>query len=239
MSPRARRGPEPNFGRLVSEKELREIVLSAHSMQRFVQRLAPDLGGADQVAEAMAHLEGIGSGRRSGEEQAQLARYRYWMTKHVQPLILELIRCEGFWATERPRWSRSRTPSDGYLQVGGMCLFPAAVRGSQIVLITCTNGDRITWDLALERGYTLMPKPGILHTPEPLRAPSWLTILAWAWRARRRHDGLIAAARLERARALEDTRLQNRRRQADPEAPQRMWREQRDTARTVFRERHR
>ena len=193
------RGPEPNFARLITDDDLRRIAISAHALRRFVQRLQPDIPGADQVAVAMARLEDIGSGRRSGPEQGQLNRYRDWMTRHAEPVVLDLIRCEGFWATERPRWSRSDTPSDGYLQVGRMCGFPSVLRGHEIVLATCTNGRDITWDIALSRHYTLMPKPYTTPPPVPVRAPGWTALIARAWRSRRKHGGPLAALRHERA----------------------------------------
>lgn len=229
--------PESNFARLVTADDLRRIVVSAHALRRFVQRLQPGIPGADQVAEAMAKLEDL-AGRRSGPEHGQLNRYRDWMAKHVEPVVLDLIGCEGFWTTERPRWSLSRTPSDGYLQVGRMCLFPAVIHSHEIVLTTCTNGRETTWDTALARGYTLMPKPYATSMPEPLRPPSWATIALRAWRARRQHDGLIAALRAERAKAVEDTRRENERRQADTDTAQRRWQQQHDRAREAFRARH-
>jgi hypothetical protein len=75
---RARRqaAPEPNFARLVSEQDLQAIVISAHALRRFVQRLQPEIPGAEQVAQAMARLEDLGSGNRSGPEQGQLNQYR-------------------------------------------------------------------------------------------------------------------------------------------------------------------
>jgi hypothetical protein len=230
--------PEPNFGRLVSERDLQRIVVSAHALRRFVQRLAPDIPDAERIAAAMADLEGLGSGRRSGVEQGQLNSYRDWMAKQVEPVVLDLIRCEGFWATDRPRWSLSRTPSDGYLQVGRMCLFPAVIHSHEIVLTTCTNGHGITWDTALARGYTLMPKPYTTLMPELLRAPSWITIAIRAWRSRQRHPGLPAALRAARTMALEATRQENERRQADTNSAQRQWRQQHDRAREAFRRRH-
>ncbi len=230
--------PEPNFARLITEDDVRRIVVSAHALRRFVERLQPEIPGADQVAEAMARLEEFGSGRRSGPEQGQLNRYRDWMASHVQPHVIELLRCEGFWTTERPRWSRSDTPSDGYLQVGGMCGFPAAIHGHEIVLTTCTNGRETTWDIALGRGYTLTPKPYTTPMPELLRPLSWATIALRAWRARHQHKGLIAAFRAERTKTLESTRLENQRRRADIESAQRRRQEQRDRAAEAFRKRH-
>ena len=234
----ARGRPEPNFARLVTEDDLRRMVVSAHALRRFVQRLQPEIPGADQVAEAMAGLEDLGSGRRSGPEQGQLNRYRDWMAKHVEPVVLDLIRCEGFWATDRPRWSLSRTHSDGYLQVGRMCLFPAVIHDHEIVLTTCTNGRDTTWDTALARGYTLMPKPYTAPMPELLRPPSWATVALRAWRTRHHHDGLIAAFHAERSRALAETQRENKRRQVDTDSAQRQWQEQRDRAREAFRMRH-
>jgi hypothetical protein len=230
--------PEPNFARLLTEQDLRAIIISAHALRRFVERLQPDIPGAERVAQAMARLEDLGSGNRSGPEQGQLNRYRDWMVKHVEPHVLELIRCEGFWTSERPRWSRSDTPSDGYLQVGGMCGFPAVVDGRQIILTTCTNGRDITWDVALERRYTLMPKPFIDHAPQLLKSPSWATIAIRAWRSRGQHPGLLAAFHAERTEAVEGTRLENQCRQAESQSAESLRREQRDRARDAFRMRH-
>jgi hypothetical protein len=230
--------PEPNFARLVTEQDLAAIVISAHALRRFVERLQPDIPGADQVAEAMARLEDIGSGRRSRPQQAQLNHYRDWMTKHVEPHVLDLIRCEGFWASDRPRWSLSRTHSDGLLQVGRMCLFPSVVDGHQLILTTCTNGTSITWDTALTRGYTLVPKPYIDYAPQLLRAPSWPTIAARAWRARQQRPGLLAAFRTERTRAIEHTRTENERATADHQAANDAYHAQRERAHRAFSERH-
>jgi hypothetical protein len=231
--------PEPNFARLLTDQDLAALTISAHALRRFVQRLRPGIPGADQVAEAMAALEALGSGNRSGPEQVQLNRYRNWMAANVEPHVLELIRCEGFWATGRPRWSMSRTPSDGLLQVGRMCLFPSVVDGRQIVLTTCTHGTNITWDIALERGYTGMPKPYIEHAPQRLRPPSWPTIAARAWRSRARHKGLLTAFRTERTRAIEHTRHENERAAADHQAAKDAYFAQRERAQRLFRERHR
>lgn len=229
--------PEPNFARLLTEQDLRAIVISAHALRRFVERLQPDIPGADQVAKPMARLEDLGSGHRSGPEQGELNRYRDWMAKHVEPHVRDLIGCEGFWATERPHWAQSRTPSNGWLQVGGMCLFPVAKHGTEVVVTTCENGKDITWDIALERRYTLMPKPYTGYVPPVLRVPPWPTIAIRAWRSRGQHPGLVAAFRAERSSAIENTRRENERRQADAATSRRQWKEQRDRAAQVFRER--
>jgi hypothetical protein len=230
--------PEPNFARLATELDLQQITVSAHALRRFVERLQPDIPGADQVAQAMARLEDLGSGNRSGPEQAQLNRYRDWMARHVEPHVLDLIHCEGFWATDRPRWSLSRTSSDGLLQVGRMCLFPAVIHGAEIVLTTCTNGRDTTWDIALERGYTLMPKPYIDSVPQRLGSPSWTTIAARAWRARSQHKGLLAAFRAERTSAIEQIRSETERSAADRQAAKDAYLTQCEHARRAFRDRH-
>jgi hypothetical protein len=230
--------PEPNFARLVSGQDLTAIVISAHALRRFVQRLQPEIPGADQVAQAMARLEDLGSGNRSGPEQGQLNPYRDWMTKHVEPHVLELVRCEGFWTTERPRWSRSDTPSDGYLQIGRMCGFPAALHDGQIVLTTCTNGRDITWDIALARNYTLMPKPFTELQPKQLRRAGTTGILRRAWRSRRQYNGLLTAFRTERAAAIGDAQQQNADRQAAFQAAADDWHARRDRVHQAFTERH-
>jgi hypothetical protein len=230
--------PEPNFARLLTEQDLATLVISAHAVRRFVQRLQPDIPGADHVAAAMKPLEQIRGGKRTGREQVQLNRYRDWMTIHVDPQVRDIIRCEGFWTTVRPGWSRSDTPAAGYLQVGRMCGFPAANDDGRMILTTCTNASNVTWDTALDRGYTLVPKPYTHASPELLRPPRWTTIAARAWRSRTQHNGLVAAFRVERTEAIERTRRQNERRQDDTEAFQRRWEDQRDRAARAFRERH-
>ena len=238
MSPRRHTEPEPNFADIVTDQDLDELVISAHALRRFVERLQPDIPGADQVAEAMAPLEDIRSGGRTGPQQVQLNRYRDWMAQHVEPHVLDLIRCEGFWAAERPKWSMSRTPSDALLQVSGMCLWPVTEDAARLILTTCTNGRDITWDIALERRYTLMPKPYAPYSPERLRPPSWPTLVLRAWRSRSRHKGLLAAYRAERSTAIADARRENEQRQADHETARRRWQEQHDRAAQAFRERH-
>jgi hypothetical protein len=230
--------PEPNFARLVSEQDLHRIVISAHALRRFVERLQPEIPGAEQVAQAMARLEDLGSGNRSGPEQGQLNQYREWVVKHVGPVVLELIRCEGFWATDRPRWSLSRTPSDGYLQIGRICLFPAVNHDREIVLTTCTSRRDTTWDTALARGLTLMPKPFTELQPKQLRQAGTLEILRRAWRTRHEHSGLIAAFRAERASAIQAAQQENAARQAAFQAATDEWHARRDTAQRLFRERH-
>jgi hypothetical protein len=71
-------------------------------------------------------LKAIPSQRRSQRERNQLRQHRDWLRAHVEPLVRDLLRCEGFWATARPRWSQSRTQSSAHLQIGGLCYWPAA-----------------------------------------------------------------------------------------------------------------
>jgi hypothetical protein len=225
LSIRRRARPEPNFGRFPTEHELRRITISAHAQRRFVQRLRPDIPTADQMAEAMEWLEEIGSGHRSGVEQGELNSYRQWMARHVQPHVMELIRCEGFWATRRPKWALSRTPADGWMQVGRMCLFPVAEHGDALVLTTCENAANVTWEAALYRGNTLVPKPyTVLTSTSKLKPPSWTAI---AGRVLRGRPVQVIAAR---------PRSQH---PGDEQTPQRMRQEQRDRAACMFRERHR
>jgi hypothetical protein len=238
MSRRAPTAPEPNFARLVTDHDLDAIVISGHALRRFVQRLQPDVPRAAEIAAAMAPLEDLGSGNRSGPEQMQLNRYRTWMANHVQEHVVELIRCEGFWTTERPRWSRSDKPSAGYLQVGRMCGFPTANNDGVLILTTCTNGRDITWDNALARGYTLMPKPYTGYIPPLRRPPPWTTIALRAWRSRSRHKGFLAAMRAERTAAMQDAQRENERAAADHQAAEHAYQAQRDKAQRTFRARH-
>jgi hypothetical protein len=72
----------------------------------------------------------------------------------------------------------------------------AVIHSHEIVLTTCTNGRGTTWDTALARGYTLMPKPYISPTPELLRPPPLATIALQAWRSLRfwEHEDQLAVA---------------------------------------------
>lgn len=234
-----RQRPEPNFARLVAVQDLASIEITAHALQRFVDRLKPGIPGADRAAQIMGSLEGMPSGTRNRHEQNQLREHRDWLRRHVEPCVRDLIACEGFWTTDRPRWSGSRTPSDGYLQVGGMCGFPAAMHGNTLVLTTCTNGRDITWDTALDRGYTLMPKPVISVRPVPLRVPSVAELFLRAWRSRHQHGRLFAAFRHERAVAINATSQQNTQRQAAHQTAMEEWQKQRERAIQAFRARHR
>jgi hypothetical protein len=118
--------PEPNFARLITADDLAHIEITAHALQRFVTRLQPGIPGAARVAQTMGRLEEIPSGTRSQRQQNQLREHRDWLRAHIEPHVRDLLACEGFWATERPRWSRSRTPTNAHLQVGGLCYWPAA-----------------------------------------------------------------------------------------------------------------
>ena len=117
-------------------------------------------------------------------------------------------------------------------------LFPAVIHSHEIVLTTCTNGRDTTWDIALARGYTLMPKPYSTPTPELVRPPSWATIALRAWRARGQHDGLLAAFRVERAEAKDQTKRENERAATGHQDAKDTYRAQRENARRAFRERH-
>ncbi len=230
--------PEPNFGRFVAEAHQPEIVITAHALQRFVTRLQPQIPRAEHIADLMAPLEGLRSGTRTGLQQRQLAEYRSWMAANVEEHLRDLIRCEGFWATEPPRWARTRTPTAGHLQIGGLCYFPVALDNGIATLKSCINANGITWDVALDRGYTLMPKPLFESAPTPQRTPSWVTIIQRAWPARSQHNGPIAAYRAERAAAVEQTQRENAHRQHAYETRLSQWHTRRDHAIRTFRERH-
>jgi hypothetical protein len=96
--------PEPNFGRLVTADDLDHLEITAHALQRFVDRLQPGIPGAAHTARVMGRLEEMPSGKRSQREQNQLREHRDWLRAHIEPHVRDLLTCEGFWATERPRW---------------------------------------------------------------------------------------------------------------------------------------
>jgi hypothetical protein len=56
--------PEPNFASRVTDRDLATHVVSAHAVRRFVERLQPDIPGADRVAAAMFAFDGRCSLRR-------------------------------------------------------------------------------------------------------------------------------------------------------------------------------
>jgi hypothetical protein len=68
MTRRANTAPEPSFARLVTDQDLATLVVSGHALRRFVQRLQPEIPGAEQIAEAMAALEDL-EGARSIRDQ--------------------------------------------------------------------------------------------------------------------------------------------------------------------------
>lgn len=105
-------------------------------------------------------------------------------------------------------------------------------------LTTCTNGRDVTWDTALARGYTQIPKPHTNHPPAPLRAPGWRELIGLAWRTRHEHHGLLAALRQTRTEAILITQQQNAQRQAALDAATDEWHTQRQRAREAFRDRH-
>jgi hypothetical protein len=212
--------PEPNFERLLTEHDLDSIEISAHALQRFVSRLQPGIPGAGRVAQMAGTLKAIPSQRRSQRERNQLRQHRDWLRAHVEPLVRDLLRCEGFWATARPRWSQSRTQSSAHLQIGGLCYWPAARDPGQsgMTLTTCTNGADITWDMALQRGYTLIPEPLSQRVPTRAKAPGYLELIRRTWRSRGQPGGLLAAFRAERSTAIQDTRRENERTAADHQA---------------------
>jgi hypothetical protein len=232
--------PEPNFARLVTEADLDSIEISAHALQRFVDRLQPGIPGATRAAETMGRLEAIPLERRSQRERNQLREHRDWLRSHVEPLIRDLLTCEGFWATERPRWSQSRTPSDAHVQIGGLCYWPAARDPGQpgVTLTTCTNGRDITWDTALQRGYTLIPKPYKQRVPARVKAPGWPELIRRAWRSRHQHSGLLRALRDERTTTQEQAKRQNERAAVDHQAAKDSYCIRWETAQRTFRERH-
>jgi hypothetical protein len=230
--------PEPNFGRLVTVDDLKRIFISAHALRRFVERLQPAIPGADLVAQDTARLETKQSGTRTTAEQTQLARNRDWLAATVEPCVIDLIRSEGFWATNRPRWSQSRTPSDAYLQIGRLCLWPTVKDGPKLVLTTCTNGKGTTWDTALDRHYTLMPQPLNELEPQQIRRVGTVEILRRTWHSRHQHNGLLTAFRVERTNAIEMAERINGDRLSHIRAARKELEERRERAYRTFRERH-
>lgn len=230
--------PEPNFGRFITDEEIGNLSSKPHALARFVERLQPGIPGADVVAARLHALEVKRErARLSGSQYTQLQRDRTWLTQNVGPHVFDLIAMEGFWATSRPQWSRSQTPSEALLQVGGLCLFPVAFNENEWALKTCVNGSK-TWEEALARGFTLAPKPLFLAPVANVRPRGWLALAGAAWRSRGEHGGFLHAWRSERAVAVADAAEENARRAAEHEARRSRWDEQRRLAYAAFRERH-
>lgn len=227
--------PEPNFSSFFLPEQLRETDITAHAIVRYVERLQPGIPGADEIARTASRLEKARS-RTPGQRQ-ELGRCHAWLHEHVRSSIEELIVIEGFWATGRPHWCRSRTHSDGHLQVGGLCYFPMALDNGRAVLTTCETTRDVTWDTALQRGYTLIPKP-LFYSRRKLWPRPFSKVLRRAWRSRRERGGLITALAAEKAKASEDLRLARERQNDEIQQAQEQWRTQRDRAFRTFRERH-
>jgi hypothetical protein len=122
-----------------------------------------------------------------------------------------------------------------------LCYWPATRDPGEhrVTLTTCTNGRDITWDVALQRGYTLIPKPYIERRPVRVRAPGWAELIGRAWRSRHQHPGLLHALRTERTRvAKQDTRRENKRAAAYLQAAKDAYHAQWENAQRTFRERH-
>jgi hypothetical protein len=224
----------------LTDADLDNIEISAHALQRFVSRLQPGIPGAARVAQSAGKLEAIPPQARSQRERNQLRQHRDWLRAHVEPLVCDLLRCEGFWANQRPRWSQSRTQSNAHLQIGGLCYWPAARDPGQpgVTLTTCTNGADITWDMALERGYTLIPKPPTQRVPARIKAPGYLNLIGRAWRSRHQHSRLRRALASERSKAVEHAQRQNDLAAADLQAAKDAYRAQWELARRTLRERN-
>ena len=236
------RPPESNFGRLVIKQHLDEIKITGHALVRCVQRLRPGVPDADQIAWEAASLEEKGRYLNNMQQQ-RLRRCHAWLHEHLEPHVRLLIAVEGFWATTRPGWCLSRTPSDGHLQVGGLCYFPVTIRDGWAILTTCEVAkDRarrdITWDTALARSYTLVPKPYFPQAPVLLAPPSLGTLVRLAWSARHEHDGYLRAFRATRTAANNDIHSENERRKAVAQDAYEHWHARCQMAARSFRARH-
>jgi hypothetical protein len=106
------------------------------------------------------------------------------------------------------------------------------------VLTTCETARGVNWDIALQRGYTLVPKPPAVVKARLLLPPPFGAIAGKAWRSRRERHGLIAAFFAERAEALDAVRRENERREADVTLARERWVAQSQHAMRAFRERH-
>jgi hypothetical protein len=233
---------ESNFGGLVIKQHLDEIKVTGHALVRCVQRLQPGIPDADQIAREAASLEEKGR-YLTDTQQRRLGQLHARLHEHVEPHVRLLIALEGFWATMRPGWCRSRTHADGHLQVGALCYFPVTVRDGWAILMTCEVArDRarrdITWDIALARSYTLVPKPYISRAPMLLAPPSLGTVARLAWSARHEHEGLLRAFRATRTAANSDTRHENERRKAVVQEAYGQWLARCEVAARSFRARH-
>ena len=210
---RRRQRPEPNFAPLVTEQDLSRIVISAHALRRFIGARCSQQGipGAEQVA------RGDGSSKTSARATAPGPATAEPLPRldgqHVKPVVLDLIRREGFWTTERPRWSLSPHHQTATCRWGACACSPP----SSTVTRSCSPPAR---RVAIHLGHRARPRlhadaQAVLQRPRRhwCEPPSWLTLVARAWRSRCEHDG--ALCRVPR-RALESDGRQARQIAAKP-----------------------
>jgi hypothetical protein len=118
-----------------------------------------------------------------------------------------------------------------------LCYFPVTIDNGWGVLTTCETARAVNWNVALQRGYTLAPKP-LVVTSTPVRPVPFGAIVGRAWRSRRQHRGFVAAVFAERASALDEVRRETERREAEADQAREDWIARRDHAYWAFRERH-
>jgi hypothetical protein len=88
----------------------------------------------------------------------------------IEPLLRELVICEGRVVFERPGWARSRNHADLYVQVGAWLLLiachdPRRPAGYSVVTVISRPEDR-SWAQARRRGHVATAPPaGALSRP--------------------------------------------------------------------------
>ncbi len=160
-------------------------------------------------------LARVGFTNHAVERFAQRAELRDARRAAVEPVMRDLLAQEGRVVAQRPRWARSRSQADLYLQVGEWMLFICCRderRVGSFSVVTVVNGPEGTsWDVALARGFVATPAPLHLARPQRQRVGWWASVAAGL----RRRAETDADERVGRLRAIAAEHRERRRARKD------------------------
>jgi hypothetical protein len=152
--------------RLVNPRLLQSIGFTNHAIERFAER--------------------------AGLDTAERLR--------VEPIVRDLLVQEGRVVDRPPSWSRSRNEADRYLQVGEwlllICRHDRRGGNRYDVVTIINNGNRMTWDKALDRGLIFTPPPLPARPRRRRPRARWTTSIAAGLHARRAADDHDRTGRL-------------------------------------------
>jgi hypothetical protein len=158
-------------------------------------------------------LQSIGFTNHAIERFAERAGLDTAERLRVEPIVRDLLVQEGRVVDRPPSWSRSRNEADRYLQVGEwlllICRHDRRGGNRYDVVTIINNGNRMTWDKAIDRGLIFTPPPLPARPRRRRPRARWSTSIAAGLHARRTGDatrtGRLAAilrAHREQRRAL-------------------------------------